>query len=344
VSGVSGPPELRFGAFVPQGFMLELGDVPVADLWRVNVEHARAIEELGLDGLWVSDHVHNAPWIDHGRPPGTPKRSTPVLECWSLLAGLSQHTSRIRLGQLATCNSFRPPALLAKIAATVDHMSGGRIDLGLGAGWFEREHLGYGVPFPGARTRIEMLGEAVEIIRLLWSEPEVTFSGSHYTIDRGRCDPKPLQARVPLVIGGSGPTTLGIVAARADTWNYVGSLDDLPATKAKLEARCDAAGRPFEEIRISWFETGIVIRRDEDEARRIVEDLRARRGIPEFRSWLWGTPAKVQDAMGQFVELGVSELVPQFGDHPDTTSLELYATEVVPGLRPTTTAEPGGRR
>ena len=326
--------EPSFGAFVPQGFMLELAGVQPDAQWPLILEHAREIERLGYDSLWVSDHLHNAPWIDHGRPSGTPRMSAPVFECWSLLAALSQTTTRVRLGQLTTANSFRPPALLAKIVATVDVMSGGRVELGIGSGWFEREHLGYGMAFPSAGQRIRMLGEALQVIRSLWTEHEVTFHGTYYDLDRARCSPKPLQQRVPLLVGGSGPTTLKVVAQSADKWNFIGRPEDYPAVCARLREACDAVGRDFDEIGRTWFDTGIVVARSEPAARRAVEVVRATRGVPVERTWLSGTPGHVAEVLGQFVDLGITEFVPQFGDSPNTESLQLFAEEVIPVLRP----------
>jgi len=325
--------DVRFGAFVPQGFMLELVDVPPEEQWKLVVDHAQAIEALGYDSLWASDHLHNAPWIDHHRPKGQPKTSAPIFECWSLIAAISQHTSRVRLGQLTTANGFRAPALLAKIVASVDVMSGGRVELGIGSGWFEREHLGYGVAFPATRTRIDMLGEALEIIRSMWTEHEVTFSGTHYTVDRGRCAPKPLQHHVPVLVGGSGPTTLKIAARLADKWNYLGRPDGYAPVADRLREQCEAVGRDFMTIEKTWFDTGVVVRETEEEARRAIACARESKAIPEERSWLWGTPEQLVEVLGQFVELGVTEFVPQFVDYPDQGSLELFATEVMPAVR-----------
>ncbi|MEY2588825.1 MAG: hypothetical protein QOJ67_809 [Acidimicrobiaceae bacterium] len=324
---------LRFGAFVPQGFMLELTDVPDVDQWPLLMDRARLIEQLGYDSLWVSDHLHNAPWIDHGREPGTPRTSAPVFECWSLLAALSQHTERVRLGQLTTANTFRAPALLAKIAATVDVMSGGRLEVGLGAGWFEREHTGYGIPFPSVGDRIRTLGESVEVMRRLWTEHEVTFEGRYIQIDRGRCRPKPAQTHLPILIGGSGKTTLGVVAAHADKWNYLGQPEGYAEPAARLRERCDAIGRDFESVTKTWFDTGVIVRSSEAEARAAIEAQRVAKHIPADRSWLWGTPDHVASVLGELVALGVTEFVPQFVDAPSTESLELFASEVIPALR-----------
>ena len=324
---------LRFGAFVPQGFMLDLVSVPPDDQWRVIVDSAASIEELGYDSLWVSDHLHNAPWINHQRNEGEPRISAPVFECWSLLAALSQRTSRVRLGQLTTANTFRAPALLAKIAATVDVMSEGRVEVGMGAGWFEREHLGYGIPFPSTRTRIDMLGESLEILRRMWTEHEVSFSGRYYQIEAGRCSPKPVQQHLPILVGGSGPTTLKIAAKWADKWNCVGQPDQYRSAVGRLREACEQIGRDFDSIEKTWFDTGVIVSETEDEARRTITTARQTKGIPEDRSWLWGTPERVINSLGELADLGVTEFIPQFVDYPSGGSLELFAREVIPQLQ-----------
>jgi F420-dependent oxidoreductase-like protein len=323
---------LKFGAFVPQGFMLDLLSVPPGEQWPVMVSHAQVIESLGYDSLWASDHLHNAPWIDHYRSKGEPKMSAPVFECWTLIAALSQHTSRVRLGQLTTANTFRAPALLAKTAATVDVMSGGRLEVGMGAGWFEREHLGYGIPFPSTRTRIGMLGESLEILRRFWSEHEVSFEGQHYEIKCGRCNPKPLQDHLPILVGGSGPSTLKIVAKWADKWNFLGQPEPFPETVAKLQEECERVGRDFGSIEKTWFDTGVVVGETEADALRMITSARELKGIPDERSWLWGTPDRLIEVFGELAALGVTEFVPQFVDYPNTASLELFAAEVIPAL------------
>jgi F420-dependent oxidoreductase-like protein len=324
---------LKFGAFVPQGFMLDLVSVPVKEQWDVILDMAALIEDLGYDSLWVSDHLHNAPWVNHQRAEGEPRISAPVFECWSLLAALSQRTSRVRLGQLTTANTFRAPALLAKIAATVDVMSGGRLEVGMGAGWFEREHVGYGIPFPPTRTRIDMLGESLEILRRLWTEHEVSFAGEHYQIEAGRCSPKPLQAHLPILVGGSGPTTLKIAARWADKWNYVGQPDQFPPVVKRLQEACEQSGRDFESIQKTWFDTGVIVGETEGEALRLITEARESKGIPDDRSWLWGTPERVINLLGELADLGVTEFIPQFVDYPGGSSLELFAHEVIPQLQ-----------
>ncbi|HWW44209.1 MAG TPA: TIGR03560 family F420-dependent LLM class oxidoreductase, partial [Acidimicrobiia bacterium] len=202
---------LRVGAFAPQGWKLEYAGWEAADAWARTVELAQRAEQLGYDHLWVYDHVETVPR----------REPTHVFEAFTTLAALSQRTSTIRLGQLVTCAAYRNAGLLAKEAAGVDVVSGGRLILGLGAGWYEREYQAYGYDYPSAGTRLAILEETVQVVRALWSEETVTFQGKHLRFDGAYCDPKPLQARPPLWIGGSGErVTLRIAAEHADATNW----------------------------------------------------------------------------------------------------------------------------
>ena len=160
--------DLIFGAFVPQGWKMELaGIADPAAKWARAVDIARQAERLGYDSIWVYDHFHNIPRPAHEA----------VFECWTVLAAMSQVTERVRLGQMVTCAAYRNPAYLAKVASTVDVISGGRVDFGIGAGWYEHEFEAYGYGFPPAKERIRAMRETVEIVRSMWTEPETTYDG-----------------------------------------------------------------------------------------------------------------------------------------------------------------------
>ena len=174
---------ITFGVFIPQGWKMEL--VSIADpveKWQKTIEIAQLAEKLGYDSIWVYDHFHNVP---------RPAHET-VFECWTVIAAISQLTTKIRLGQMVGCNLYREPSLLAKITSTIDVISGGRLDWGIGAGWYENECRGYGFDFPEPKVRIAMLRECVEIVRSMWTNEETTYDGKHYKMVRGNCDPKPL--------------------------------------------------------------------------------------------------------------------------------------------------------
>ena len=177
-----------FGMFMPQGWKMELSSIDGAEAkWQKAVELALLAERLGYDSIWLYDHFHNVPKPAHEA----------VFECWTTMAAISQLTTRVRLGQMVGCNSYRNPALLAKITSTVDVISGGRLDWGIGAGWYENEYRGYGYEFARPKERIGMLRESVEIVKSMWTQAETTYDGDHYRLHRAQCDPKPLQQPTP---------------------------------------------------------------------------------------------------------------------------------------------------
>ena len=233
--------KLTFGVFMPQGWKMELVSIPSAsEKWNAAVRIAQRAEELGFDSIWVYDHFHNVPRPAHEA----------VFECWTVMAAISQLTTKIRLGQMVGCNLYRPPALLAKITSTLDVISGGRVDWGIGAGWYENECRGYGYPFPVPKERIAMLRESVEIVKSMWSQEETTYDGKHYQLVRANCDPKPLQSpRPPIWIGGGGEQlTLRVVAQHADHSNFGGSADEFARKIEILKGHCAAVGRDPDEI------------------------------------------------------------------------------------------------
>jgi F420-dependent oxidoreductase-like protein len=220
-------------------------------------------EAAGFDDLWIDDHVlsDEGDWAD------------PKFEAWTTLAAVAATTRRVRLGHLVTANTFRNPGLLAKMATTVDHVSDGRLILGLGAGWFEREHDAFGLDF-GARLgeRLDRLVEAVPLVRRLLDGETVTHEGRYYTFRDAVCAPRPIQAHLPILLGGSGPRkTLPLVARTADLWNCYGSPDEVAAADAILREACAAAGRDEREIERT-VNVNVVIRPTREEARRAWQD------------------------------------------------------------------------
>jgi F420-dependent oxidoreductase-like protein len=195
------------------------------------------------DAIDIFEHA----WVfDHFYPINTPDTSGPCLEGWTLLAALAAQTQRLRVGVMVTGNTYRHPAVLANMGATVDHIAHGRLDFGIGAAWNEQEHAAYGIPLYPPGERIRRLGEACEVIRRLWTEPEVTFQGKYYQLTDARCEPKPLQKPYPpFVIGGSGEQlTLRMVARYADIWNGLAtSPEEFARKSAILDEHCAAIGR-----------------------------------------------------------------------------------------------------
>lgn len=317
---------ITFGVFVPQGWKMELSSIDGAGAkWAKAVEIAQLAESLGFDSVWVYDHVHNVP-----RP-----AQEAVFECWTTIAAISQLTSRIRLGQMVGCSSYRNPALLAKITSTVDVISGGRLDWGIGAGWYENEYRAYGFEFPKPAQRIRMLEETVEIVTRMWTEPEASFKGEHFEIRRAQCDPKPLQQpRPPVWIGGGGEQlTLRVVAKHADCSNFAGDPDTWAHKRDVLRGHCKAVGRDPDEIRMTWSPEVLVRGTDAD------VEAAGNRSLwgADVDAWkagnLIGTPEQVMEKLQRYVELGVAGLVTWCADYPDTESMERLATEIVPNFR-----------
>ncbi|MCU0268007.1 MAG: LLM class F420-dependent oxidoreductase [Acidimicrobiales bacterium] len=315
-----------FGVFVPQGWKMELaGIADPRDKWATAVEVARLADDLGYDVLLAYDHFHNVP---------TPAHET-VFECWTTLAALSQVTTDIRLGQMVGCASYRNPALLAKITANLDVMSGGRLDWGIGAGWYEHEYRAYGYDFPPAAQRIRMLRETVEIVKLLWTEADATYEGRHFAVRGAQCDPKPLQQpHPPIWIGGGGEQlTLRVVARHADRSNFGGKPHEFAHKVEVLKGHCAAVGRDDDEIVKTWSPE-VFIREDEREI--LDGGTRSFWGEP-FESWragnLVGTPEQVCEQIQTYVELGCTGFVPWCSDFPETETLRLFAEQVMPEFR-----------
>jgi F420-dependent oxidoreductase-like protein len=240
---------MEFGTLVPQGWRYDLMGVNgAAEKWETFKRVSRALDAAGWDSLWVWDHFHTFP----------KKLVEATFEAWTQMATLAEITNRSRIGQIVTCVQYRQPAYLAKVSACVDVASGGRLNVGLGSGWFEEEFRAYGYDFRTVGQRLRRLEETIRILDLMWSEPQATFQGKHHSIVEAVCEPKPLQKRPPVWIGGRGKKVLlRLVATYADVWNYNGSIDEFDDTVEALRQHCRAVGRNFDEIRITVMAGGI---------------------------------------------------------------------------------------
>jgi F420-dependent oxidoreductase-like protein len=315
-----------FGMFMPQGWKMELASIDgAAEKWNRAVEIAVRAEALGYDSIWVYDHFHNVPRPAHEA----------VFECWTTIAAISQRTSRVRLGQMVGCNSYRNPGVLAKITSTVDIISGGRLDWGIGAGWYENEYKGYGFEFPKPKDRIGMLNETVEIVRSMWTQDETDYDGKYYKLSRANCDPKPLQSpHPPIWIGGGGEQlTLRVVAKYADYSNFGGQPDEWARKREILKGHCAAVGRDEETIGKTWSPE-VFIRETEAE---IVEAGTQSLWAEPFDKWragnLVGTPEQVCEKVQRYVDLGCSGFIPWCSDYPSTQTMDLFAEHVMPNFR-----------
>lgn len=315
-----------FGAFIPQGWKMELVGIDgAAEKWNKAVEVAQLAERLGYDSIWVYDHFHNVPRPAHEA----------VFECWTTMAAISQLTSTIRLGQMVGCNSYRNPGVLAKITSNIDVISGGRLDWGIGAGWYENEYRSYGFDFPRPKDRIGMLEETVQIVRSMWTEAETTFSGQYYDMKRANCDPKPLQQPTPPIwIGGGGEQlTLRVVAKYADCSNFGGPPEMWAHKRDVLREHCGNVGRDPDEIRMTWSPE-VFIRRTEAEVAAAGSLAVWGQPVDEWQAAnLVGTVEQVAEKIKTYIDLGCGGFVPWCSDYPDTETLELLATEIMPEFR-----------
>lgn len=288
--------------------------------WSDVLECARHVERTGWDGIWYADHFMPAAGDD----------TLPNHECWTTLAALAAAVPRLRVGPLVTGNTYRNPAVLAKMAATVDHISGGRLVLGLGAGWQENEHRAYGIDFATVAGRLDRLEEACEIITALFAADHTTFEGEHYQLVDAPLSPKPVQDPLPLLIGGGGEQrTLRIAARFAHEWNIWGTPERLAQKGAVLARRCEEIDRDPAEIAHS---AQAILYLSDDESW-----LAERRGRDIGRPTIVGTPAEVVEVVAAYRDAGVDELVvPDFnlrdvGRRKDV--LDRFISEVAPAFR-----------
>jgi alkanesulfonate monooxygenase SsuD/methylene tetrahydromethanopterin reductase-like flavin-dependent oxidoreductase (luciferase family) len=314
-------PTVEFGIYLPQ----------VALSFERMLDRALECERLGFDSLWLYDHLY---------APGQPDK--PSFEAWTLATALLARTSRLRIGQLVLCNNFRHPALLAKMAATLDVISGGRLEFGLGSGSVAEEHHQAGIAWESARVRSERLGEALEIITRMFTGSVTSFDGQHYQLRDLPSLPPPVQRpRPPVHIGGAGTKfTLPLVARYADVWNVpTYALDRVGELSAALDAECERIGRDPASIRRS-VEAVLTIATPGklDDA---IALARRRYGSPAFgleAGRFAGTPDQVADRIGELAAAGFSAFVFFIHDRASTEPLELFASEVMPRFRPISSA------
>ena len=276
--------------------------------WVELREACLAAERAGWDSLWIDDHL----LADEGDP------TDPKLEGWATLSALAVLTTHVRLGLLVGANTFRNPGLTVKLATTVDHLSNGRAVLGLGGGWFEREHDAFGIDFgSGFGERLDRLDEAVGLIRRLLDGETVTHEGRYYAMHDALCAPRPVQPRLPILIGGSGPTkTLRTTARHADLWNGYGSPERIAATSEILRERCSEIGRQFGAIERTVTLDGVIRDTAADalavwaETARI-HDLEGGVGSDGSDRGLTigGSVAEVADYVGRLAALGIGEVI-----------------------------------
>jgi alkanesulfonate monooxygenase SsuD/methylene tetrahydromethanopterin reductase-like flavin-dependent oxidoreductase (luciferase family) len=251
---------------------------PTQKPWPALAAQWTWLETLGFDSLWLADHLVPPFRID-----------APIFEPWTLLAALALQTTRVRLGVLVSCNTFRHPAVVAKEAATVDHISGGRLEFGLGAGWFAPEHEMFGIPFAAPAELLARFAEAVEVCHRLFTQDVSMFAGRYYQLQEAPFRPAPLQPRLPFTLGAHGPRMMRVVARYADRWNSTGSLPEMAERTQRLDEACAAIGRdPAEILRSHLYVPAI---------------------LPDEHPW--DSPEALRDFAGRLREIGIREAILQ---------------------------------
>lgn len=327
---------MRFGLFIPQGWRLSFVDIAPEEQWPLMRRLAQQADAGPWESLWVFDHFHTVP---------QPTEEA-THEAWSLMSAFGAVTDRIRLGQMCTCMSYRNPAYLAKVAATVDHISGGRLEMGIGGGWYEHEWRAYGYGFPGIKERLGRLREGVEIFRQAWTTGTSTLQGEYYQVDGAICRPLPIQdGGIPIwVAGGGEQVTLRIAAQYADYTNYNGLDLDVWAHKtALLKGHCDDLGRDFGTITKS-ANAHIIIGDTEAEVQERVAFVEAKaakaigaeaaaKHVREYRngSQLVGTLEQVSERVAAMRDAGVEYLIALSPEQAwDRTTVDRLEREVLP--------------
>ncbi len=326
---------MRFGLFVPQGWRFDLVGIDPADHWATMLDLARYADAGPYESIWVYDHFHTTP---------VPSEEA-THEAWTLMAAYAAATSRVRLGQMCTCMGYRNPAYLAKVAATVDVISGGRVEMGIGGGWYEHEWRAYGYGFPGAGDRLAMLDEGVEIMRQLWTKGTATLAGKHYQVDGAISRPLPLQAGgIPFwVAGGGEKKTLRTAAKYASYTNFAADAETFQHKSEVLAAHCRDVGTDFDAITRS-ANFNVIIGATEQDAQAKLAWLRAKyeslvpaeaveNVMAQVSGSLVGTPEQIVEKLQAAEQLGMTYAITYFPDAAyDRSSIELFTSEVVPAL------------
>ena len=282
------------------------------------MDFAGALEGT-YDSLWVADHL--VPWftkIDI---------TADTYEAMTTLTYLAAAFPQYKVGSIVLSQSYRPPALLAKMAAILQNLSGGRFILGIGAGWKEDEYLAYGYEYPDTVTRILQMEEAVKIIRQMWTQPKTTFHGEYYHVEEAICEPKPDPAP-PILIGGGGRKyTLRIAAEQADWWNFPGgTVENYAELLEVLRGHCENVGRDYDKIVKSWAVEVVAVAATHDAA----VEMAQRSPLYDPETAIVGTPEEVYTQLKRFTDLGVSYFQMRFADFPKTDAGELFTKEVMP--------------
>jgi F420-dependent oxidoreductase-like protein len=312
---------MKFGVMVPQGWRMDLADIadPV-EAYEAMTRVGQEAEALGFDSIWLFDHFHTVP---------VPSQEV-TFECWTSTAALARDTKTVRIGQLVTCNGYRNPALLAKMASTVDVLSHGRLDFGIGAGWYEHEYKAYGYNYPDAPERLRYLREALQVILAMWTQEEAVFEGKYYHIQGAINQPKGVQKpHIPILIGGGGEkVTLKLVAQYGDACNVGGDIETIKHKFDVIKQHCETVGRNYEDIHRT-SSTGCIMGESEEAALSQLKPVERQMVEMQRRTALIGTPATVRQRLNEYEEAGVQELILTFPNITKLESMRAFAHEFI---------------
>ena len=313
---------MKIGAMVPQGWRMDLNGIPPENQWDTILKASKQIEDLNYESVWVYDHFHTVP---------SPTQD-PTFECWSLMAALSQVTEKVRIGQMCTCNSYRNPAYLTKVASTIDSMSGGRLEFAIGAGWYDQEYKAYGYDYPTAGVRLKMLEEALQIYIAMNTKDKASFNGEYYSINNAINQPKPLQKPYPplWVCGGGEKVTLKLLAKYGDYGNWDVDVDGFISKSKILKNHCEEQNRDFSEIK-KTLHTNVVIGENEKDLNDKLNKISEVTGIPKemyIDKPLIGTVDKVFNTIDEFKSVECAYIIAYVPDIVWGNSLEILSEKI----------------
>ncbi len=313
---------MKIGAMVPQGWRMDLNGIPPENQWDTILKASKQIEDLNYESVWVYDHFHTVP---------SPTQD-PTFECWSLMAALSQVTEKVRIGQMCTCNSYRNPAYLTKVASTIDSMSGGRLEFAIGAGWYDQEYKAYGYDYPTAGVRLKMLEEALQIYIAMNTKDKASFNGEYYSINNAINQPKPLQKPYPplWVCGGGEKVTLKLLAKYGDYGNWDVDVDGFISKSKILKNHCEQQNRDYSEIK-KTLHTNVVIGENEKDLNNKLNKISEVTGIPKemyIDKPLIGTVDKVFNTIDEFKSVECAYIIAYVPDIVWGNSLEILSEKI----------------
>ena len=313
---------MKIGAMIPQGWRMDLHGISPEKQWDTILKASKDIEDLNYESVWVYDHFHTVP---------SPTQD-PTFECWSLMAALSQVTEKVRIGQMCTCNSYRNPAYLTKVASTIDSMSGGRLEFAIGAGWYDQEYNAYGYEYPSAGIRLKMLEEALQIYIAMNTEEKATFEGEFYSIKNAINQPKPLQKPYPplWVCGGGEKVTLKLLAKYGDYGNWDVDVDGFIHKSEILKNHCEQQERDYSSIK-KTLHTNVIIGENQKDLENKIEKISTVTGIPKemyIDKPLVGTQEKVFNTVDEFKSVDCSYIIAYIPDIVWGNSLEILSEKI----------------